>query len=253
MKSWVAFTLGGAVLAAAVIVGTVKLAGKMESPSAALSNVKLPPPLEVMPRTAWGETHNGFELHPPPQDGAIDTAWLSRGLADLPDAMAINGGTLRFTVTQPEWAVFNKHGSTYEGADEVLLTASVPDVGIGLELARIVINPHVEAKDRRWHSFEVTIPPCSKRLRLEARPGRRPESNNAYDNLWISVSEPVVFRNGVIRRRSPDIDASCPEKVMGIADECLEEKESEFAKKCGTNQVRDAYESPVGALHTGQK
>ena len=78
----------------ALMVAVIQLT-RWQSPSS-------PPPaagrgrtlLPVVKQTAWGETHASIELHPPPRDGELDTAWLSRAVAELPTGIVENGGVL---------------------------------------------------------------------------------------------------------------------------------------------------------------
>jgi len=200
--------------------------------------------LTPVPATSWNETYPALQLFAPPKDGQRDTAFLSLAIAELPAAMVKNGATVHLLVAVPDWVVFDASGKVNPYADGVLLTATDPDVGIGLEFNRLELNPHQRAGERKWNALEVKLPPCTRRLALEARPGVAPGSNNAYDQLLINVREALVFRDGT---KASSQQAPCPE--AGPGGDC----EQRVPPNCVAGEWNAGARATGGALHTGRK
>jgi hypothetical protein len=143
------------------------------------------PPLASLDRKAWGERHRAIELHAT-ANNELQWTWLAH--SDLPRLIERFGGTMRFWVTQPEWAVFDQQGQLYKGGDGVEVRFTVQQNGERKIIQEINLNLHVHPEQRGWQPVQLSLPSDIHNLAVEALPGP-PGSNNWYDRVWISVGE----------------------------------------------------------------
>jgi hypothetical protein len=153
------------------------------------------PPLASLDRKAWDERHRAIELHATAND---EPQWTSLTHSDLPRLIKRFGGTIRFLVTQPEWAVFDEQRQIYKGGDGVEVRFMVQQNGEQRIIQQLNLNLHVHPEQRRWQLVQLSVPSNIQNLAIEALPGP-PGSNNWYDRVWVSVGEDAAYITSLAR------------------------------------------------------
>jgi hypothetical protein len=148
----------------------------------------------VLVGESWHEAAQQYiELHA--DDAVNGTRWgIGKIYTGVPESLSQSGGMVRFTLTQPDWAVINPDtGQPAPEADGVLIVFTVDDDSEQHIVQELDINPFAKATQRKWMTVDVPIPAGARRLNIELK-----EKQTIYnDRVWISPGEVKVLWSDV--------------------------------------------------------